>query len=267
MNKTNISRFNGSYCRKMLANILASIALSVTGVSAAMADSNPDPLEGINRSIDSFNHALDGAIIRPVTLMYQDLTPRPIRSCIRNIFGNLSDIWSATNSFLQARGHDFFNTLGRVLFNTTMGLGGCIDVASMNGANRINNDMGITLGVWGMGPGPYLVLPILGPSTVRDGLGSLAGTAIVTSPTTALFKIKPVSTRNPTVALYAVNARAGVMDAYDLANEVALDRYTFIRDAYLQRRKAMVNERINPDELPDYEDLPDYDDLPDYSDD
>lgn len=249
---------------KYASQIIAVAALSVLGTSSVYAQtSNPqDPFEGVNRSIQTFNDALDGALIKPITLAYQDLTPKPARTCIRNIFNNLSDIWSATNSFLQAQGHDFFNTLGRVLFNTTMGLGGCIDVATMNGAHRIHNDLGVTLGVWGLKSGPYLVLPIIGSSTVRDGMGLLGSTAIVTSPTTALFKIKNVPVRNSTFGLYSVNARAGLLEADELISDIALDRYSFIRDAYLQRRESLVSYRLNPDNLPDYSD-----DLPNYSDD
>lgn len=256
--------------RKKLAVLFAVGALSTV---PALAESNPDdPLEDLNRTIYTVNDKLDKALFKPVTLMYTDLTPKPARTCIRNIFRNLADVWSAANSFLQAQGHDFFNTLGRVLFNTTMGLGGCIDVASMNGAERIPNDLGITLGVWGIKPGPYIVIPVLGPSTLRDGAARAGAFAGGFSPTSPLFAIDNIPLRNTTIALYAVDARANLLELDDTLDDVALDPYSFVRDAYLQRRKAQVNRRTGrEDDLPDYsdDDLPDYgeDDLPDYSDD
>ncbi|HLR12363.1 MAG TPA: VacJ family lipoprotein [Burkholderiaceae bacterium] len=253
---------------------LAASALLVAGClgsPAALAQhSNPDdPLENMNRAIFSLNDKVDRALIKPVTLAYTELTPKPVRSCIGNIFGNLRDVWSAANSFLQAQGHDFFNTLGRVLFNSTMGLGGCIDVASRNGAHKIPNDLGITLGVWGLKPGPYLVLPGLGPSTLRDGTATVGGFAAGISPTTPLFAIDNVALRNTVIGLYAVNVRADLLSADRTVDDIALDRYSFVRDAYLQRRQSQVNRRRGDDSLPDYDDdLPDYeDDLPDYNED
>src|SRR5690625_3221568 len=224
--------------RKKLAVLFAVGALSTV---PALAESNPDdPLEDLNRTIYTVNDKLDKALFKPVTLMYTDLTPKPARTCIRNIFRNIADVWSAANSFLQAQGHDFFNTLGRVLFNSTMGLGGCIDVASRNGARPIPNDLGITLGVWGLKPGPYLVLPALGPSSLRDGAATVGGFAAGASPTTPLFAINNIALRNTTVGLYAINVRAGLLSADETVDDIALDRYSFVRDAYLQRRQAQV---------------------------
>lgn len=249
------------------------IALTTVAMAAGCASvPNPspdDPWERYNRTMYTINDNVDQALLKPVALMYTDLTPQPARSCISNIFGNLGDVWSAANSFLQARGHDFFNTLGRVLFNTTMGLGGCFDVASKTGANRIRNDFGTTLGVWGVGSGPYLVLPFLGPSSARDGIATVGTFAAGVSPVSPVFEIDNIPVRNSIIGLYAVDTRAGLLDADRLVSDVALDRYSFIRDAYMQRRDAMVNSRRSGDQLPDYsDDLPDYsDDLPDYSDD
>lgn len=253
-----------------LGAIVATVAL--TAGCATVHNPNPhDPWESYNRTMYTINENVDQALIKPIALAYTDLTPQPAQSCIRNIFNNLGDVWSAANSFLQARGHDFFNTLGRVMFNTTMGLGGCIDVASMNGAPRITNDFGITLGVWGFDSGPYLVLPILGPSSVRDGAATVGLLATVASPSSSITAIKNVPLRNSLLGLYAIDARAGLLDADRLVSDVALDRYSFIRDAYLQRRKSQVNRRRSNDTSKDYSDndLPDYsdNDLPDYSDD
>lgn len=253
----------------MARSLKLGLALAGLGLAAGCATvHNPDPKdpwESVNRPLYSFNDAVDGALIKPVTLMYTDLTPQPAQSCVRNVFNNLRDVWSAVNSFLQGRGHDFFNTTGRVLFNTTAGLGGCFDIASKHGAHRIPNDLGTTLGVWGMKSGPYMVLPILGPSTVRDTVATAAGISAITP----ILAVEHVPVRNTTLALYGIDVRAGLLEADRLVSEVALDRYSFVRDAYLQRRDALVNMRRNGDQLPDYsDDLPDYsdDDLPDYED-
>jgi len=189
------------FTHKRLAPIL--IATALASGCATVAPPNPaDPWEGMNRGVLAFNDAVDGALIKPVTLMYQDLTPKPVRSCISNVFSNLGDLWSAANSLLQGRGHDFFNTLGRFLFNSTMGLGGCIDVATMNGATRIENDFGVTLGTWGVGPGPYVVLPFLGASTLRDGVATVGLAAASASSNQPIMEIDDVSWRNMPVRAY-----------------------------------------------------------------
>jgi len=238
-------------------------ATALVAGCATVNNPNPDdPWESYNRSMFAFNDTVDQAFLKPIASGYDALTPQPVQSCIHNIFGNIGDVWSGLNSFLQGRGHDFVNTLGRVLFNTTMGLGGCIDVASMNGAHKIPNDFGVTLGVWGMESGPYVVLPFLGSSSVRDTTGTVGALAAGISPVTPVFEIDNIPLRNSIVGLYIVDTRASLLDADKLVNEVALDRYSFIRDAYIQRRKAQVDSRRQGTELPDYSD----DDLPDYTD-
>ncbi|MCC2596182.1 VacJ family lipoprotein [Pusillimonas sp. MFBS29] len=252
-----------------IGSLLGATALAAG--CASVPNPNPDdPWESYNRSMYAFNDTVDRALIKPIAIGYDTLMPDPAQNCVRNIFNNLGDVWSALNSFLQGRGHDFANTLGRVLFNSTMGLGGCIDVASMNGSRRIRNDFGTTLGVWGVGSGPYVVLPFLGPSTVRDGTASVGTFAAGVSPLTPVTQMDEVAVRNSISALYIIDTRAGLLDADKLVDDIALDRYSFIRDAYLQQRNSMVNSRRAglrapgeaDDSLPDYSD----DDLPDYSD-
>src|SRR5690625_3561614 len=248
---------------------LAAAALALTAGCATVKNPNPDdPFESYNRTMDKINYNVDHAVVLPVTNMYKALTPQPAQTCVSNIFNNLGDLWSAVNSFFQGRPHDFFNSLGRVLFNSTMGLGGCIDVASKNGAKRIPNDLGTTLGVWGVPSGPYMVLPILGPSTIRDGTAMVGGFATGLSPTYPIMEIRNVPVRNSILAAYMIDFRAGLTDAEDLVDNIALDRYSFIRDAYLQRRESLIRSKKAPiggdgyDDLPDYEDYDD--DLPDY---
>ncbi|HUH40460.1 MAG TPA: VacJ family lipoprotein [Castellaniella sp.] len=249
----------------------AALALATTALLAGCANvPNPtpgDPWESYNRGMYKINDAVDRAFLKPIATGYETITPRPARTCIHNVFSNLGDVWSGVNSFLQGRGHDFFNTLGRVLFNTTMGLGGCIDVASMNGARKIPNDFGVTLGVWGFDSGPYLVLPFLGASTVRDGVGTGVALAAPASPTAAAMAIDNIPVRNSLIGLYFIDARAHLLEAERLVDEVALDKYSFIRDAYLQRRKAMVESRRQGQEAVGAE-APNYTDptLPVYSD-
>jgi len=211
-----------------------------------------DPLESVNRGTYQFNDAFDRGVTRPIAEFYTFITPTPARHCIHNIFANLGDAWSALNSLLQGRGHDFVNTLGRVLFNSTMGLGGCFDVHTANGGARIRNDFGTTLGVWGVGQGPYLVLPLIGPSTLRDGVGLITDT--LGNPA-AVGSIDNVKLRNSLWGLQAVDTRASLLDTGRMVDRTALDPYSFVRDAYLQRRNAMVRQRTgDADALPDYGD-------------
>lgn len=244
-------------------------ALALLAGCASVKNPTPgDPLEGYNRSMFAFNDAVDRNLLTPVAKGYQAVVPSPVRTCVTNIFNNFGDIWSGINSFLQGRGLDSVNTFGRVLFNSTMGLGGCIDVASMKGAPRIQNDFGTTLGVWGFGQGPYLVLPLLGPSTIRDTAGTVGdgfgGSAVYANP----GAINDVPVRNTIWGISVVNSRANLLNASDLLDDVALDKYSFLRDAYLQRRQALLNQKLGPvvldradgqnkggsDNLPSYDD-------------
>jgi len=247
-----------------LAGALA-LTLLATGCASVPNPTPGDPLESYNRSMFTINEAVDKAIFKPLAKGYQAVTPGPVRSCISNIFSNVGDLFSSLHSFLQGRAHDGVNSFGRVLLNSTLGLGGCLDLASKKGVPRIPNDLGTTLGVWGVGNGPYIVLPLLGSSTLRDGAG--VGISAWTNTTTngALFtQVDNVPVRNSIFALGTVDLRAGLMDADNMVNRIALDRYSFIRDAYLQRRTAMVQGQIgrstptdDDDMLPDYEDFGD----------
>jgi phospholipid-binding lipoprotein MlaA len=260
--------------------VLASAAI-LAGCASVPNPSPNDPWESYNRSMYAFNTKVDDVILKPIAKGYNFVTPKPVRSCIHNMFNNVEDVWSAFNSFIQGNGVDFINTIGRVLFNTTMGIGGCFDMHSMNGGKRVVNDFGITLGVWGVHPGPYLVLPFLGPSTARDGAATATSLVATFSDNTKYFNpaapimaIENIPVRNSVLALNIIDARANLLDTEQLVDQVALDKYSFIRDAYLQRRRSLVRaHKAKPgsqDSLPDYnqQSLPDYSDqsLPQYDD-
>jgi len=232
---------------------VAALAGCATSSSSVATFGQPsDPWERVNRKVYQFNDEFDRGITRPIAEFYTFITPAPARSCVRNIFGNLGDVWSAFNSLLQGRGHDFVNTLGRVLLNTTMGVGGCFDIHTANHGTRIRNDFGTTLGVWGVGQGPYLMLPLLGPSTLRDGVGLATDTLLNPVSVSAIDRV-PV--RNSLIGVQAVDTRANLLDASKLVDDTALDPYSFVRDAYLQRRNSMVWQRTSPTQaLPDYDD-------------
>ena len=233
-----------------VATVIAAGAI-LAGCATVQNPDPADPWEGFNRNVYAFNDTVDRAVLRPVAEAYTFVTPRPVRSCVSNIFSNIGDIWGAANSFLQGRGLDGINTLGRFMFNTTMGVGGCFDVASKTGANKIPNDFGITLGVWGIGQGPYVVLPILGPSSVRDSAGF--ATDVVANPL-SLTHVESVRWRNSLIGLRLIDTRANYLDASKMVDRTAIDPYSFIRDAYLQRRAAQVRGRGGDtgQYLPDY---------------
>jgi phospholipid-binding lipoprotein MlaA len=230
--------------------------LAVLGGCATQPVKTPiaaDPWESSNRAVFQFNDSVDKAIFKPIAQAYAFVTPQPVRSCIRNIFLNIGDVWAGVNSSLQGRHLDAINTFGRVMFNTTLGLGGCLDLASITGANRIPNDFGVTLGAWGLRSGPYLVLPLIGSSTIRDGTGLIADAYV--NQVGWGHMISDISVRNSLYGLEVVQRREALLDVTDTIDRTALDRYSFIRDAYLKRRTVQVDGPMTEAQsLPDYED-------------
>lgn len=216
---------------------------------------NPaDPLEASNRAVFEFNDTIDRAVFKPVAEAYAVVVPQPIRTCINNVFLNIGDVWSWFNSTLQGRQVDALNTFGRVLLNSTMGLGGCLDIASQTGAKRIPNDFGVTLGVWGLNSGPYVVLPIIGSSTLRDGAGRAVDVYVNQFGYGSL--IHDVGVRNSIYGLEVVERREALLEITNTIDRTALDRYSFIRDAYLRRRQAQVDgATAEARKLPNYEDF------------
>ena len=204
---------------------------------------NPrDPFEPFNRSVYRFNDGLDAAIIKPVAQAYQSAVPSPVRTGVSNFFGNLSDVWTFVNNVLQANPQAAADSFARVGVNTLIGLGGVLDWATEMGIERHREDFGKTLGHWGVATGPYLVLPVLGPSTVRD-----TAALVVDSKGGLLMEVNSVATRNSLYALRAVDLRASLLRAGEVLDQAALDKYAFTRDSYLQRRGVVI-EGIGPAE-------------------
>jgi phospholipid-binding lipoprotein MlaA len=213
--------------------LAAGISLLLAGCATAQ---NPrDPFEKFNRAMFTFNDTVDRYALKPAATAYKEHTPSFLQTGINNFFGNLADLWSAANNLLQGKGQDGMNDLTRVGLNSTFGLLGVLDIASEAGIRKHNEDLGQTLGYWGVPSGPYVMLPLLGPSTLRDTAALPAD--LWGDPWSHKF---PVGWRNTGIAVRAVDQRAVVLDASNLLEEAALDRYEFIRDGYLQRRESRV---------------------------
>jgi phospholipid-binding lipoprotein MlaA len=207
-----------------------------------------DPWEKVNRNVFAFNEGLDAAVLKPVAELYAKL-PDGLRECFSNAFSNLRGPSTAINNALQGKPAEAVSDVGRFLVNTTIGIVGCFDPATDLGLERHREDFGQTLGVWGFEPGPFVMLPLLGPSSVRDAIGILA-----VEPFLDLnFYIDYPGVEYSILALRIVNERAELLPADRLINEAALDRYTFIRDGYLQRRRSLVYDG-NPPREPEPDD-------------
>lgn len=213
-------------------------ALALGGCAAT--GSNPqDPYESYNRKMQSFNDGMDDAVLKPVAKAYQTVAPQPVRTGVSNFFGNVGDFWSMVNHLLQGNGLQAYNHMVRFTTNTVLGLGGLLDIATEMGVDRNKQDFGRTLGAWGVQPGPYLVLPLLGPSTVRDTV-SLP----VDWEGDLITQMHPISHRNSLTGLRIVDLRSRLLKAGDMADAVALDRYSLVRDVYLQSRQRSGDGRI-----------------------
>lgn len=218
-----------------LARIGLALAIAAS-VSACATGTNPrDPLEGYNRAMFKFNDTVDQVALKPVATAYKTVTPSFVQTGVGNFFGNLSDVWSAVNNLLQGKGEAGLQDVVRVSMNSTFGLFGLIDIASQAGLPKHNEDFGQTLGWYGVQPGPYVMLPLLGPSTVRDTV------ALPLDITGDPWRYKdPVSVRNIGTVTRVVDKRAALLDATNLMEAAALDRYEFIRDGFLQARESKV---------------------------
>jgi phospholipid-binding lipoprotein MlaA len=225
----------------LVALLLVGGCATTTTLPVSAAVANPvDPWESWNRKVFAFNDAVDEAVLKPVAEAYRDWVPQLVRTGISNVFGNLGDVWSTANHFLQGKVGSGMEMGMRVLTNTIFGLGGLLDPATEMRLPRRSEDFGQTLGVWGLPAGPYVVLPLLGPSSVRDTaavpLDRYAGSPSLLVDTNTYV----------TSVLQLVNVRAELLATTQLLSQVSLDRYSFVRDGYLARRLDQVYDGAPP---------------------
>lgn len=211
-----------------------------------------DPWEGLNRAVFRFNDGVDAYVLKPVSKGYQRVAPEPVQTGVYNFFSNLGEVSNTVNSLLQGDWGRAGNSAGRLVLNSTIGLAGLVDVANAAGLRRSEaEDFGQTLSVWGLPSGPYLVLPLLGPSTATDTLGLPVD-----------WSMEPVryvdsdAARIAFVAVESIDERARLLSAEEL---ISGDRYSFIREAYLQRREYLIsNGALEDDFGEDFEDFSDF---------
>jgi len=220
-----------------LIQFVAAFLFAIT-LAGCSSTSDKDPLEPMNRGIYKFNDVADKALFKPVASGYKAITPTPIRAGINNFFNNLSNLVTIVNQLLQFKFNKAAETTGRFVVNTTVGILGFIDVASRTGFNTYREDFGQTLGYWGMGNGPYLMLPLLGPSNLRDTAGLITDWLFFEP----LGYVEDPQTRNILLGVKFIDRRADLLPGSDLLDEAALDPYAFMRDAYTQRRINQVSD-------------------------
>ncbi|AIO75309.1 MlaA family lipoprotein [Burkholderia multivorans] len=237
------------------AALAAAAVAALSGCATVQTPTKGDPLEGFNRTMYKFNDTVDTYALKPVAKGYQYVVPQPVRDSVTNFFSNIGDVYIAANNLVQLRIADGVGDLMRVVINTVFGVGGLFDVATIAKLPKHTADFGITMGRYGVPSGPYLVLPLLGPSTLRDAAG--LGVDYVGNP---LTYVKPDSVSWGLYGVNLVNTRANLLGAGDVLDAAALDKYSFVRNAYLQRRQMLINNArgeagapASNDTLPQYE--------------
>ncbi len=228
------------FMKNLFILILSSLLFS--GCASLKSDNPQDPLENFNRPIYKFNRGLDKAILRPIAKGYKTITPEPVQKGVSNVFENLDDIITSVNGLLQGKVKQSGSDLLRVVINSTIGLAGIFDVASAWGLDKHDEDFGQTLGYWGIKPGPYLMLPFLGPSDFRDIWG-IAGDY----PLNPIPYHEDVSERNSLRGLRLIDKRASLLE-FDSQLDEAIDEYAFVRDAFLQNRQYKVYDGNPPED-------------------
>ncbi|HBD34196.1 MAG TPA: ABC transporter [Cupriavidus sp.] len=222
---------------------VASLAALALAGCATGPNANPaDPLEPFNRGVSTFNDKLDTYALKPVATVYSDYTPTPVQIAVGNFFSNVSDVYSAANNLLQGKPSRAAEDTMRVAINSVLGIGGLIDIATPAGLPKYKEDFGQTMGVWGVPAGPYLVLPLFGPSSVRDTAGMIVDR--FSDPTTY---ISPWYAGLGLQTVRVIDTRAQLLGASSLIEAAALDRYSFLRDSYLQRRNYLIHDGEVPD--------------------
>ena len=223
--------------------------LFLTGTSAllggcAAAPSRDDPFEPWNRAMYEVHQVVDGHVVKPIAEAYVKTMPEQIRTGVSNFFGNIDDIFTGINNVLEGRGNQAGDDFGRVLLNSTFGIGGILDLASMAGINKDKKDFGITFGKWGAPQGPYFFVPLFGPTTVRDGTG-----VVVRYFLSPIGYINEIPLRNSLYGIGYLDLRAQALSAESVLDTAALDRYRYLRNAYLKNRRYQVYEgKLPPEE-------------------
>ena len=238
-----------AWTKRMASLALLASLLVLQGCATVQTADARDPWESMNRSVYQFNEAVDTVAIRPAAQLYVKALPSFVRTGVSNFLGNLGDVWSMANSALQLKGQATVETLMRIHVNTFLGLGGLLDVATEMRLEKRKEDFGQTLGYWGVKPGPYVVLPLLGPSTLRDSLAlplDMQGDASQ--------RFSDEATRNALTATRILDIRSGLLQTVDVVKAASLDPYTFVRDGYLQKRRNDIYDG-NPPSSFDYGDV------------
>jgi len=235
---TRVTSFSAARAWPRRAALILLAALLPALAGCAGFNKNPrDPLEPMNRKVMEFNDGVDSMVLKPAATVYKNGVPPLIRTGVSNFFGNLGDGWNFVNSALQFKFQNAAENFMRLNVNTFLGLGGILDIASELNIERHKEDFGQTLGRWGVPAGPYIVLPLLGPSTLRDAL-----VLPIERKGDPVHVVDPAGTRNSLYVLRAVDVRANLLRVGSLIEGAALDKYSFTRDAYLQRRRAVIVE-------------------------
>ena len=231
--------------------VLVWLLLPLMLLGGGCSTTNPrDPLEPMNRVVYSFNDAVDTALIRPVAEGYRAVLPQFLRTGVANVFSNINDVLIALNNLLQGKFIDAISDVGRVVINSTAGIAGFFDVATHFGMEKHNEDFGQTLGYWGVGDGPFLMLPLVGPSNLRD-----AAARMVDYRTDPITYVRSMRLRNSLWGTRALSQRADLLDTSKILETAALDPYEFLRDAYLQRRRNLVHDGAPPREKDERDEL------------
>ncbi len=222
--------------RRVLGVALTAAFIGGLTGCASTANNPKDPYEGFNRAMFSVNEGID-VVAKPIAQGYDAAAPLPVKAGIGNFFGNIYDVWTAVNNLLQGKGGDAMSDLGRVLINTTVGIGGVFDVASEMGLEKHAEDFDQTLAVWGVPEGDYLYWPLIGPRTTRDTFGWLVDTAA-----DPVWRVDDVALRNSLVGVRFIDLRASLLPTDKVVEQAAFDKYNYIRDAYLQNRRSAVRD-------------------------
>lgn len=232
---------------KLRLLICAAVVVFTSGCATTGAYDERDPLEGFNRSVYSFNQGIDKVLFDPLSKLYQAITPEFVDKGITNFFSNLSEISVVANDILQFKISQAFADASRFVFNSTLGILGFFDVSSSMGLEKHDEDFGQTLGYWGVGSGPYIVVPLFGPTTLRDATGFAVDKGVLNP----VFYLESDELRAGLLALNYIDVKSDLLSTNELISDAALDEYEFTKNAYFDKRESQINDGLAP--LPEFE--------------